>query len=215
LGPDAAGAGEALSQASRTGEAVVREHAMRAIVMIQPPEALDAFTAGLKDASVDVRVLASAGLLQAEDVPVSAGPALIESLRDPEVRVRANAANALARLDSIPGEAVSLLIDCVAEPNDALRLAAANALKKAPPEVVADVMVHLTTDPNSRIRLTAASSLLAQDADDPEAGAVLAEALEDSAPRVREEAQEILESLGDDDETVLEAQKEDAPGGGS
>jgi HEAT repeat protein len=213
LGSAAVQAGGSLLRVSQTGEASVREHAMRAIAMIQPPEAEEAFTAGLRDASIDVRVLASAGVLNSTAVPTAAVPALIEALRDPEVRVQANAASALARLEAIPVEAIPLLIDHAADPNDALRLAAAKALSLAPPEAVADVMEHLTADSNSRVRLTAATSLLSQEADNVAASAVLVEALEDSAPKVREEAQNVLESLGEDASAVLERLRKDEPVG--
>ncbi|MDG3002270.1 HEAT repeat domain-containing protein [Paludisphaera mucosa] len=205
LGPDAAAAGEALLRAAQTGEVGVREQAMRAIVMIRPAEAAEALIAGLKDASTEVRILASAGWVNVEAVPADAVPGLIEALRDPEIRVRANAANALARLESVPIEAVSLLIDCASEPNDALRLAAATALRSAPAEAVAEVMEHLTADPNARVRLAAASSLLAEEADHAQAGAVLVDALAHPSPRVREEALEVFESLGDEGAQVLDA----------
>ena len=185
---------------------------MRAIAMIQPPETTEAFTVGLKDASTDVRVLASAGWMNAETVPDEAVPALIDGLRDPEVRVRANAANAMARLTTIPVEAISLLIDCASDPNDALRRNAAMALKQAPPEAVAEIMEHLTADPNLHVRLTAASSLLSREANDANAGAVLVEALAHPASPVRDNALDVFDSLGTDGgPLILEAlQKSDA-----
>ena len=103
LGPAAAAAGGPLLRAAQTGEVSVREQAMRAIAMIQPPETAAAFTAGLKDACGDIRMVASAGWMNATAIPEEAIPALVEALRDPEVQVRANAAHALARLDAIPG----------------------------------------------------------------------------------------------------------------
>ena len=93
---------EALLHAAQTGEVSVREQAMRAIAMIQPPETTQAFAAGLKDACGDIRRVASAGWMNAAAIPDEAIPALVEALRDPEVQVRANAANALARLDAMP-----------------------------------------------------------------------------------------------------------------
>ncbi len=179
LGPDAVKAGQPLLRAAQTGESSVREQAMRAIAMIQPPEALEAFAGGLRDASTDVRVLASAGWMNAEDVPDEAVPALLEALRDPEVRVRSNAANAIARLNTIPVEAISQLVECASDPNDGLRRSAAAALKRAPPEVVAEIMEHLATDPNDHVRLIAESTLLSNASDDANAGAVLVEARED------------------------------------
>ena len=74
--------------------------------MIQPPEGVEAFEAGLTDPTAEVRVIASAGWMKAAAVPATAGPALVEALRDPEAQVRANAAHALARLDELPSEAV-------------------------------------------------------------------------------------------------------------
>jgi HEAT repeat protein len=210
LGPSAVGAGEALLQASKTGEAAVREQAMRALAMIQPPEAEEAFAAGLKDASIDVRVLASAGWLNAEAVPDRAAPALIEGLRDPEARVRANAASALARLDAVPAEAVALLVDCASDPSDALRLGAVQALKKAPPGVVAEVMGRLTSDPNARVRLTAAAALLEREPGNAEAAAVLLEALAHRSPGVRDEAFSVFESLGEGGGAVVGAVQEGA-----
>src|SRR5205807_1580684 len=98
VGPDAAKAGPALLRAAQTAELSVREQAMRALVMIQPPEIGPALAAGLKDASGEMRKVASAGLVKASWVPPEVVPELPDSLRDPEVQVRANAAHALARL---------------------------------------------------------------------------------------------------------------------
>ena len=132
LGPAAGAAGGPLLRAAQTGEVSVREQAMRAIAMIQPPETAQAFVAGLKDACGDIRRVASAGWMKATAIPDEAIPALVEALRDPEVQVRANAAHALARLDVIPAAAIPLLIECTADPNDGLRMNAAMALKLAP-----------------------------------------------------------------------------------
>ena len=149
---------------------------MRAIAMIQPPEAIEAFAGGLRDACTDVRVLASAGWMNAENVPDEAVPALLEALRDPEVRVRSNAANAIARLNTIPVEAISQLIECASDPNDGLRRNATTALSRAPSEVVAEIMEHLATDPNLHVRLIAESTLISRAPDLADAGAVLVEA---------------------------------------
>ena len=83
---------------------------MRALVMIQPPEVVPALLSGLKDASGDMRKVASAGLVKAASVPAEVVPELLVALHDPEVQVRANAAHALARLESLPAEAVPALI---------------------------------------------------------------------------------------------------------
>jgi HEAT repeat protein len=215
LGPAATAAGGPLLHAAQTGEVSVREQAMRAIAMIQPPETTQAFAVGLKDASADIRTVASAGWMNAAVISEQAVPALIEALRDPEVQVRANAANALARLDAIPAAAIPLLIECTANAHDGLRMNAAMALKLAPADAVAEVMHHLVADPNSRVRLIAASSLLAEESSDATAGAVLVDALGDPALRVREAAMDLFESLNNEGAAILEGlQKRDGPDDG-
>lgn len=200
LGPAAAAAGGPLLRVVQTGEAEVREQAIRAVALIQPPETADAFLIGLKDSNDDVRLIASAGWMKASEIPDDAVSALIEALRDPEVQVRANAAHALARLETLPDEAVPLLIDCSTDAYDGLRLNAAMALKPLAAAEVIETMRRLLADPNSRVRIIAASSLLAADPADSQARAVLTQALDDPAPRVREAAESILSSL--DDPTV-------------
>ena len=141
-------------------------------------------------------MVASAGWMNATAIPEDAIPALVEALGDPEIQVRANCAHALARLDAIPAAAIPLLIECTADANDGLRMNAAMALKLAPAGEVLEVMRRLVADPNSRVRLIAAGSLLPAESSDAVAGAVLMEAMGDPAPRVREAARELLESLG-------------------
>ena len=208
LGPAAAAAGGSLLRAAQTGEVSVREQAMRAIAMIQPPEATEAFAAGLKDSCGDIRRVASAGWMNATVISEEAVPALIEALRDPEVQVRANCAHALARLDEIPAAAIPLLIECTADANAGLRMNAARALKLAPAEAVIEVMQHLVADPNSRVRLIAASSLLVAEPGNTLAGAVLVESLDDPVLRVREAALVLLDSLGAGGLALLEEQNE-------
>ena len=196
LGEAAASAGASLLHVAQTAEVSVRDQAMRAIAMIQPPETIAAFTAGLKDASASIRMVASAGWMNAATIPDEAIPALVEALRDPEAQVRANAAHALARLPSLPVAAVPLLIECTADSNDGLRMNAALALQSATTAAVDGVMRHLVADPNSRVRLIAAGRVLAGDSAHEAARAVLLEALEDPALRVRKSALELAESLG-------------------
>jgi HEAT repeat protein len=184
---------------------------MRAIAMIQPPELDDASSIALKDACADIRVVASAGWLIASAIPDDAVPTLVEALRDPENRVRANAASALARLNAIPDEAIPLLIDCVGDASDALRLSAAQALQKAPGDLVAEVMQTLVEDPNPRIRLIAAGSRLTAGSTDPNAGIVLVESLGNPAPRVRDEALCVFESLGQQGAAILDALRNGSP----
>ncbi len=92
LGPPAAPAGGPLLHAARKGAVDVREQAMRAIAKIQPPETAEAFAAGLEDACGDVRMVASAGWMNATSIPEGAIPALVAALCDPEIQVRANCA---------------------------------------------------------------------------------------------------------------------------
>jgi HEAT repeat protein len=215
LGTAATAAGGQLLHAAQTGEVGVREQAMRAIAMIQPPETMQAFAVGLKDASANIRTVASAGWMNAVAIPDEAIPALVEALRDSEVQVQANAANALSRLDAIPAAAIPLLLECTTDANDGLRMNAAMALKLAPAEAVAEVMHRLVTDPNSRVRLIAASSLLSEESSDTAAGAVLVDALGDPALRVRDAAMDLFESLGNGGTAILEGlRKRDGPEGG-
>src|SRR5262249_8724689 len=163
------------------------------------------FAAGLADPSAEIRKVASGGWMKAAAIPEGVVPALVGALRDPDVQVRANAANALARLDALPEEAVPLLIDCAADPSRGLRMNAAMALRLAPAGAVAEVMRHLLEDPNLRARLIAAGSLLTADPGDARAAGVVAEALADPAPRVRNAALGLVESLGAAGAGFLEA----------
>ncbi len=183
---------------------------MRSIAKIQPPETMEAFAAGLKDVCGDVRMVASAGWMNATAISEQAIPALIEALGDPDVQVRANCANALARLDTIPATAIPLLIECTADANDGLRMNAAMALRLAPVGAMLDVMRHLVADPSSRVRLIAAGSLLSAESANTHAGVVLMEALEDPVLRVREAALELLESLGANGAAFVESLREHA-----
>jgi HEAT repeat protein len=197
LGPAAAAAGESLLRAARTGEVPVREEAMRAIALIQPPETVEALTGGMTDASPEVRKVASAGWTKAAAIPETAVPALVEALRDPEVQVRANAARALARLEPLPPDSVPLLIECAADPNDGLRLNAVAALRRADLGDEIDVLGRLVGDPNSRVRLIAAGAVLARDPADADAAAVVTAALSDPALRLRQVGLEAIAALGD------------------
>lgn len=207
LGPAAVSAGAPLLRAAQTAEVDVREQAMRAIARIQPPETTEALAAGLKDASGEIRVIASAGWMNAESIPDEVIPALVDTLRDPEIQARSNAAHALARLDALPASAVPLLVECTAEPHDGLRINAAMALRLAPADAVEGVMRQLVADPNSRVRLIAAGSILAAEPDSAEAAAVLVEALADPALRVRKAALELIDSLGEGGVNFLDALK--------
>jgi HEAT repeat protein len=192
MGPGASGAGAALLRLTQTGEAEAREQAMRALVMIQSPEALEAFKAGLSDAEAEVRLVASAGWMKASSVPASAGSALVEALRDPEPQVRANASHALARLEQLPSEAVTELQKCLSDPNDRLRLNATLALQLAPAAEVTDLMKQLLDDSNVRVRLIAAGAILERDSTNSRAAAVVFAAADDPSPRVRESVENLL-----------------------
>jgi HEAT repeat protein len=195
LGPGAAAAGAALVRAAQTGEASVREHAMRALAVVLPPEAPEAFRVGLKDPSADVRLIASAGWMKVPTVPTEALEGLVAALKDPEMQVRANAALVLSRHDPLPAEAFPQLIECMTETNDSLRFNAVLALRKAPPDDSMDVMEHLLEDPNTRVRLVAAGAVLAATPDHAIARAVVEAAKSDPSPRVRQSAEELLLAL--------------------
>jgi HEAT repeat protein len=205
LGTTAAPAGETLLRLTQAGEANVREHAVRAVAQIQPPQAVAAFLAGLKDAQPEVRKLASAGLIKVAEMPPEVTPALVEALRDPEAQVRANAARVLSRLPELPAESLAPLIDCASDLDDKVRLSAVLALRSAPPARLRDAFAHLLADPNPRLRLLAAGSLLDADPTDPEAAAALVQALADPAPRVRRSALDWIEAHDFRGEGLLEA----------
>jgi HEAT repeat protein len=215
FGRAAVSAGPALLRAAQTGEAGLREEAMRALAVAQPPEAAAAFTSGLRDAEPSVRKLASAGWRKATDVPEDAIPALIEALIDPETQVRANAAFALGRLDPVPVEAVPPLAECALAPDVGLRLNAALALSAVPGAAAADALHPLLDDPNPRLRLVAARRLLTDDPVSATAAAVVARALVDPAPGVQQPALEMIESIRPAAAAVLQAlraQQEETPG---
>jgi HEAT repeat protein len=197
LGAAALPAGPKLLELVKTGEEDVREQAIRTIALIQPPEGGEAFLTGLRDPRSDIRVLASAGLIKATQIPGEAASALVEALRDPEVRVRANVERVLARLDTLPAEAVELLAVCATDADDGVRLGAVLALRKAPHAgVVLTALHHLLTDPNPRLRLLADETLLKANPSDAEAVAVLVASLADSSPRIRRAALELAASIG-------------------
>jgi HEAT repeat protein len=195
LGPAAREAGAALLHAALTAESEVREQAMRAIAIIQPPETTAAFVAGLRDANSETRKVASGGWRNATSIPEEVIPALVEALHDPEIQVRANAAYALARLDAIPDVAVGRLTECATSPDDGLRMNAAMALRLAPADAANAVMQHLLEDGNLRIRLIAAGTLLAREPGNVRAAEVVREGLTASSPPVRKAALELVESL--------------------
>jgi HEAT repeat protein len=195
FGPAAAAAGEALLRAAQTGEAGLREEAMRALAISQPPEAAAAFTSGLRDAETTVRKLASAGWRKANAIPEEAVPVLIEALQDPEMQVRANAAHAIGRLDPVPGEAIPLLAECVLMADAGLRLHAALALQAVPGAAVVDALHPLLDDPNPRLRLIASRRILEADGADSTALKVVADALVDPVPGVRKAALDFVQTV--------------------
>lgn len=183
----------------------MREEAMRALAMAQPPEAAEAFTSGLRDAEPQVRMLASAGWRKAAAVPEEAVPALVEALHDPEVKVRANAAFALGRLDPMPVEAIPLLAECAIHPDAGLRLNAAFAFQSVPGRVAADALYPLLDDPSPRLRLIAARRVLAEDGADAKAVAVVADAIAAPAAGVRKAAADLVDAAAPAAGAVLEA----------
>jgi len=205
LGTAAATAGSALLRAAQTGEAGLREEAMRALAIAQPPEAVEAFASGLRDAEPQVRKLASAGWRKAASVPEEAVPTLIEALHDPEIQVRANVAFALGRLDPVPAEAVPLLAECAAHEDAGLRLYAAIALQAVPGRAALDALQALFADPNPRIRLIAVRRVLSEDPANVAAITTLSNALMDPAIGVRKAALDLVDTVGPAVEAILEA----------
>ena len=70
LGPAAMAPERPLVHAAQTGDVNVREQAMRAIAVIQPPETTQALITGSETAADDIRVLASAGWMKVRAIPV-------------------------------------------------------------------------------------------------------------------------------------------------
>lgn len=204
LGPTAQAAGPALLEAVQTAEASVREQALHALALIQPPEAATAFTAGLKDSSAEIRRMASAGWRRAQSIPDDAVASLVEALRDPELAVRANVAYALSRLDTLPDAAIPLLVECIAAPSNGLRLHAALALQKAATKVDAAVWRSIIDDPNMSVRLIAARALLAETSGRTAVLPVLADALANASAGYRRAALQLIETLADPPEELRE-----------
>lgn len=195
FGSAAVPAGAALLRAAQTGEAGLREEAMRALALSQPPEAAEAFASGLRDAEPQVRKLASAGWRKAVAVPDEAIPALIEALHDPDVRVRSNAAHAIGRLDPVPAEAIPLLQECVAHSDIGLRLSAALALQAVTGAAAVEALYPFLGDPNPRIRLIAARCALIENNADTAAIEAVAKSLVVSEAGIRKAAMELIETV--------------------
>ena len=77
------------------------------------------------------------------------------------------------------------------------------ARRKAPAGAVHDVMESLQDDPSIRVRLIAAGSLLAADPDHGHARQVAEAARTDASPRVRQAAEDLLQSLDVPTETAV------------
>jgi HEAT repeat protein len=196
LGVQAIAALEALQQRLPGGSAELRQQILRALIPIQPQQALPAFLTGLHDTDVEVRRLASAGLMMVADVSSDLLPAIAEGLKDPDAQVRCNVAAVLAQQPALPAAAFPLLLVCTADPDDGLRLSALRALAQAPLDSLAPVLPRLLEDTNPNIRQLAAGYALRLSPTDETAGTVLREALGSDLPRVRRQALELLESLG-------------------
>jgi len=195
LGPAAVSAGPDLLRVAQTGEVEVREEALRALIKIQPPELAAALAAGLKDASAEIRKVASGGWIKAGALGAEAVAALVAALRDPEVRVRANVASALARLEELPTDAVPGLLTCAADADEGLRLNAALALRLAAGPAVQEVFHQLLAEDNPRLQLLAAGYLLEADPADRPAAAAVVHVLTDPTFRVGKVALELLAAL--------------------
>jgi HEAT repeat protein len=208
LGPGATSAGPTLLQATLQADEEVRENALRALALVQAPEAATAFRAGLTDPRAEIRKIASAGLMKLQTISEDAFPEVIQGLRDPESRVRANAAGILAKQKTLPDEAVPELLECLSDPEDAVRLNTALALRKAALPKLSAAFEPLLADPNPRVRLLAADLLLIGDPSHMQANQVVRESLADPAPRLRRMALELAGVLSAAVPELLEALRE-------
>jgi HEAT repeat protein len=196
LGPRAAEAGELLVNVLRRSGAALREQVLRALALIQPPEAAAAFLSALHDPDAEVRRWASAGLLKCEALQADALPALVQGLKDPDVQVRANIVLLCGRKEIWSAEMGPLLLEYLNDPDDGLRLSALRILKEISELRLDGVLPRLLNDPNSQIRFLAAS-ILTHTADDPQAVEILRSAIAAEQPRLRRQALETIETLGD------------------
>ena len=172
---------------------------MRAVAMIQPPEAAEAFT-GRDDGREPRGPQGGVGRVdEGGRDPGGGGPGPGRGAARPggpgagERRPRPVPAR-----DGLPAEAVPLLAECAADPNDGLRTERRGGPgERGPGRPAADTLRRLVEDPNSRIRLIAAGAVLAEDPADAAAGEVVAAALADPALRLRRVGLDVVASLGD------------------
>lgn len=188
LGADAIEAGEPLLQLLRNGGAEVREQALRALALIQPPEAEQAFIAGLHDADPVLRKLASGGLLKIESLSANLLAALVEGLHDPDPQVRCNVAQVLERQKIVPESAIPALLEATSDSDDGLRLSALRALGHVSTPGMIPLLERVLTDSNAQVRLEAATQLLLLDPGHGEATEVMHEALASGQKRIVREA---------------------------
>jgi HEAT repeat protein len=163
---------------------------------MQSAEAVAAFVGGLRDPSEDVRMVASAGLMNMEVIPEEAHAALVEALRDPEPRVKANAAQVLARVQPLPAGAVPLLVDLTSHAEDSVRISAARTLKAAAPEQLDSLCERLLQDSNVQIQLLAVEHLLAKEPGHAQAMSVLEAILGDFTAPLRKSVLPLIRDLG-------------------
>jgi HEAT repeat protein len=159
FGTAACAAGPRLAIAAQTGNAKVRQAALRALTRILSVEAASAFAAGLQDAELDVRRQASAGICRLASPPDELKMELLEALRDPDLRVRANAATGLARFESLPAEAEPRLVACSAVASPALRRPVAAALGRIDSAGSRAALQTLMQDANAKVRQTATEAM--------------------------------------------------------
>jgi HEAT repeat protein len=143
--------------------AELREEALRALVQIQPPDALEVFAAALHDPEPAVRRLASAGLMKRKELSTELSDLLADGLRDPDTQVCANIAHVCCRLESLLAEVVPLLLSHTMSPDDGLRLNAVRALSSVPVAGGEPILLRLLEDSNLQIAVQAAGVLLQRD----------------------------------------------------
>jgi HEAT repeat protein len=160
FGEDAHAAGEALLTLSKSENLVVRQQALHSLALILPEQAIPAFLTALHDPDVNIRKIASAGLLRVQQIPETDMPNFLDGLQDPEPQVRANTALWLSRQEKLPEEAIPLFARLVSDTDDGLRLSIVRALRTATGPTTSYALNALLDDPHPQVKAEAAILLL-------------------------------------------------------
>lgn len=195
LGPQAAGAREALDQASRDKNSVVRASALEAVsaIRIQPQDSLDLAIKGLQDSNPAVRGAAVDSLAQLGAGAAKAIPALRPLLQDREIILRMKTVNAFEQMGAASAPAAAalgqLLIRTRGNQNADvdLRWAATQALASSGEGAKAALpaLVQTLRDPQARVRAGAVNALQAIGGTDPKVLQQITHLHDDPDPSVR------------------------------